>query len=599
MSMLDKQVGYARRRLTSNILLQRLSLGVLLAGAGWTLAIIVVRLFALPVALGYGAGVAAGAALLFALVGTGLSRPSPLRAAMALDSAAGLKERLSTALALRGAPDPFVVAAVADAEKTAGRVHVPAHIRHRAPAVWPWSAAMVVVPLILLRFMPAVDLLAGQRESGPTVPRAVVAAEHQTIKIELDEKLNELKELAKENPDLRDLTEDLQPLDMPDTPGVTPEDVRRNAVKRIDAVAEKLERQLQAAGENPVTEMKRRLGKLEAEGGDQAAAELSRALATGDFQGARQVLDKMSAQIREAADQADDPESQRRLAELQEQLTRLADQVGKLSDTVQLQKELENKGGLSPEQAQKLLEALGQMDPKQLEKELQKQLGGRGLTPQQIEQLAQKIRQNQQAQKACRQLSDSLSKAAQACQQCNSPGGASSGSASAANALSDAMSQLSDLEMSEQLANELQAHLSDLETLRDDVCQGRCQGDYPGCRRDGRIGPQGSRAGLGLGSLIGKEKAGYQTDPTKAKSRYQDGAIIGQMLIDGPQVRGEASAAALSAAAAEVRDALDAIEREEVPRQYRKVLQEYFERLAGLVQARQEGEQAAAEAAPE
>ena len=64
--------------------------------------------------------------------------------------------------------------------------------------------------------------------------------------------------------------------------------------------------------------------------------------------------------------------------------------------------------------------------------------------------------------------------------------------------------------------------------------------------------------------------------------------ILQGVKRDGPQVRGEASAEALTAAAAQVRDALDAIEREEVPRQYRKVLQEYFERLAGLVRAKQE-----------
>lgn len=63
------------------------------------------------------------------------------------------------------------------------------------------------------------------------------------------------------------------------------------------------------------------------------------------------------------------------------------------------------------------------------------------------------------------------------------------------------------------------------------------------------------------------------------------------MLIDGPQIRGAASREALAAAEAEARDALDAVEREEVPRQYRKVLQEYFERLAGLVSEKRSQEQ--------
>jgi hypothetical protein len=60
------------------------------------------------------------------------------------------------------------------------------------------------------------------------------------------------------------------------------------------------------------------------------------------------------------------------------------------------------------------------------------------------------------------------------------------------------------------------------------------------------------------------------------------------MLVEGPQVRGQATAEQLSAAQAEVRDQMDAVEREEVPRQYQRALREYFERLAGLMRAQQD-----------
>jgi hypothetical protein len=589
MSTVEKQVGHARRRLTSNVFAQWLSVGVLAAGGLWALAIVVVRLFALPVPLGHGAWLAATAAAVFALVWTAVVRPSPLYAAVALDAAAGLKERLSTALLVQRSADPFARAAVNDAEKAASRLYVPAHIRYRPPAVWPWSAAAVLAALILLWFMPTVNLLAKETEKENLVPRAAVEAEQQVIKAELDDRLNKIKELAADNPDLKGVAEDIQPLEMPDTPGVTPEDIRREAVKRIDAVSEKLQRELETTSENPLAELKRRMSQLEQQGGDKTTAKLSEALAGGDFEGAKQALQKLADQVQEQAKNASDPEAQKKLAEMQEQLQKLADQISKLSDTVQLQKELQNKAGLSDEEAKKLLEELAKMDPKQLAKELQKQLGGKGLSQEQIQQMAKKIQQNQQCKKACQKLAQSMAKAAQGCQQCNSPGMASAGASNAANALSDVASQLSDLEMSEQLAQELQANLSDLDKLRDDVCQGKCQGNCPGSgRRCNRIGQQGPNEGYGIGSRIGKEKAAYQTDPTKAKTRFQGGTVIGQMLIDGPQIRGEASAATLTTAAAQVRDALDAIEREEVPRQYRNVLQEYFERLAGLVREKQE-----------
>ena len=67
------------------------------------------------------------------------------------------------------------------------------------------------------------------------------------------------------------------------------------------------------------------------------------------------------------------------------------------------------------------------------------------------------------------------------------------------------------------------------------------------------------------------------------KSKNRGGQIIGQMLIDAPQIKGEAAAEAREAVNSAVRDATDAVERNEIPRQYERVLKEYFERLAGLI----------------
>ena len=68
------------------------------------------------------------------------------------------------------------------------------------------------------------------------------------------------------------------------------------------------------------------------------------------------------------------------------------------------------------------------------------------------------------------------------------------------------------------------------------------------------------------------------------------GEIIGQTLIDAAQIKGEAGAEARDAVNSAVRDATDAVERNQIPRQYERVLKVYFERLAGLI-----GEQATAD----
>jgi len=588
MSYLDRQIHHARRRLTHNVFFHRFSLGLLVTGGLWALTILVVRLLALGVPLVYAGYAAALLALLVGLVGTLLARPSPLHAAVTLDAAAGLKERLSTAWLIRRDGDPFARAAVQDAEKAAGSVHVPAHIPRHLPPLWPWSAATVVSALLLAWFMPTVDLLAAQRKPETVVPRAQVEAEQLAIKTEFEQKLNKLKELSKDNPELDKLLDDVQVPEMPEGPNVTPDDVRRKAVQRIDDVREKLQRELEQGGDEALKEARRAFNKLNEPGEKPAGDKLSQTLATGDFSGAKQALEDIAKDIEDAAKHTDSPEAQQKLAQMQEQLQKLANQLSELSDTTHLQKELENKAGLTPEEAKKLLNELSKMDPKQLEKELQKRLGDKGVSQKQVQDLAKKMQQQQQSKKSCQNLSQALSKAAQAAQQCQSPGSAGSGSADAANALSDAASQLSDMEMSEQLMNELQAQISDLEKMRDSVCKGdKCPGKCPG-GNPGPIGEQGPNLGLGLGSHVGKEKTAYQTDAQKAKTRYQGGAIIGRMLVEGPQVRGQATAEQLSAAQAEVRDQMDAVEREEVPRQYQRALREYFERLAGLMRAQQD-----------
>lgn len=599
MFTVQRQIDHARRRLMLSELLRWLCRGVLVGAALWGATVFIVRLFAWEVPVWHGAWLAAVLALAIGLAGMAWMRPSALRAAVALDAAAGLKERLSTALLVARDDDPFARAVVQDAERAAARVHVPTHIRYRTPGLWPWSLSTSAAALLLAIFMRPIGLLAGEKAKEPGVSRAVLAAEREAIQAELDRQLGQIRELAATRPDLDDLVKDIQPLPEPQKANLTPEDVRREAVKRIDDVRERLKRELEQAEGDALAELRRMLSRLEQSAGSEEGDKLSKSLAAGDFASARQALDETLKEIQEAAKSADDPAARAKLAEMERKLGQLGEQLAKLGESVQLQKELENKAGLSEEEAKKLLRELGQVDPKQLEKELQQRLGEKGLSQQQLEQIARKIRQNQQARQACRNLAKALSQASQACQQCSRPGQAGQGAGQAAGALSDAASQLSELEMAEQLLGELEAQLSDLENLRDDVCSGGlCPGNRPG-QGDGRmVGPQGPQAGLGIGERIGRQRTPYRTDPTKAKTRFEGGSIVGQLLIDGPQVRGEASAAELSAAEAEVRAALDAIERQDVPRQYEKVLREYFERLAGLVRERQGGGKAADGGAP-
>lgn len=574
MSTVERQVRIARRRLLTNVLAEQAAWALLVAAAAWGLFVVVQRALSLeiPVAVGL------SAAGLLAVVGTALltwrHAVGRLEAAVAIDAAAGLKERVSTALAVAGSGDPFAAAAVRDAEKVAAGVRVPAHIRYRAPQLWPWTTAVTLAAVLTHFLMPELNLLASApKDQRPGDDEA--AHVRQEITAAVDQQLQRVQQRVEENPSLAGLAEQLRELEIPESPTATPEDVRREAVKRIDNVSDRLREKLDTDQLRSLDEMKRQLARLEAPQGNDPASKLAADLSRGDLNSAQKRLEELKKQIQELADNAD-PEAAKQLADLAEKLESLSKQLEQLNDEQRLQKELENKAGLSEEQAKELLEKMAQMDPKQFEKELQNALAESGMTPEQIQQMAEKMLQSQQARESMLQMAQSLAQAASACQNA----GDGDAAAQAMAALGAAAGQLSALEMADQLMQELQVQLAELDRLK----QGACQGDGLGPPDGGdEIGQQGPQYGRGYGSRIGSERVAHQYQATRIQGQSQGGEIIGQMLVDAPMVRGEARTEVFDAVRSAVRDATDAIEREEVPRQYERTLRLYFERLAGLV----------------
>ncbi|TWT45423.1 hypothetical protein RAS1_18480 [Phycisphaerae bacterium RAS1] len=582
MSTLELQVGRARRRLNTNVFFHRAAFGVLLAAAGWSVLWLVERAFVLGIPLGWSVAGAGLVGLLIAVVGTLLARADALRAAVELDRAAGLKERISSALYCNclGA-DEFAAATRVDAEAAAARVTVRAHLPYRSPEILPWSGAAVAAAVLLGFFMPSLNLLAGEKDDSnePAAEiREAAKIEQENIRKELNDRLNKVKEMVESNPDLKDLSLDVPPLELPEKQPVTPDDVRREAAKKIDSIAEQLQKKKEEGELEGLKDAQKLLAQLEQRKGDDPASKLAESLASGDMESAKQAIGELQKKLEEAA-RSGDPQAKQKAAELQEKLAKLSDELSKLSAAEQMKKELENKAGLSKEDAQKLLDQLKNMDPKQAADALKKELSARGLNAEKLEELAKKMQQCKSGEEKCKSLSKALAQAANAMKKEDGGDGDADNAGDASAALSEAAGQLSEMEMSEQMMNELQSQLSELDKLRSGVCKGGfCNkpGDRPG------EGGQGSGAGLGYGSRIGKEKKAHSYDPSKANVKLQGGEVIGQTLIDGAQMRGEAAADAREAIRSAIREAEDAVEREPVPRQYDRVVREYFERLAGL-----------------
>lgn len=584
MPNLEHRIQQARFRLNINVLLSKLGMALVVSSAAWGLYWIIQRTFAFPFPAALSIGAAVGLAATITGVMTFLARRDALAAALRIDQAAGLKERLSSAFTLSRSSDPYAIAAVSDAERRAAGIHVPTHIPIQAPHTWPWSVATLLVAGLLFAFMPQLNLFANEEKKQDPLALERAAGEKVAVKQAFSEEMNKVRKLVEDTPGLADLKDDLKAMDIPDDPGAKPEDVRRDVLKKLDKVADQLSEKRDSMQLKTMEEIKKELAKIEPKQGKDPTSKLSQALAQGSTEEAKKAIDDLKKELEEAAEKGD-PESKQKMQEMAQKLDDLSKKMKELGDQQKTQKELENKAGLNEEQAKKMLEELAKMDPKQLEKELQKRLGDKsGMNAEQIKEMAKKLAQNQEAKKQMQEMAKKLAQAAQQCQKaCDNPGqnGQKSGDAqAAADALSQAADQLSEMEMAEQMANELDAQLNDLKNMREGMCQGN--GQRQGTNPSDEIGNQGPNEGLGYGSRIGKEAGAHKYKSVRAEVRAQNGQIIGQLLIDGPQIKGQAAAEVKNAVNAAVRDATDAVEHDRVPRQYHDVTKHYFEELARL-----------------
>lgn len=581
MSNLDRQVRRVRSRLLTNTLMERAAWGVLIAATAWSLLWLIERVFQLGVPFQISLIAAGGVAAVFTIITTLLSRPSSLLAAVTIDKAAGLKERVSTAIAIPRTGDPWQDAAIHDAERVAASVHVPTHVPMRAPIMWPWSVATVVAAALLAVFMPALNLFGEKESEKLAADDAVVRAEHEAIDRELRDQADRIRKLAEGNPALAALTDKLDALKLPDMPDAPEEDMRRDALARIKNVANELQEKQQDERVAALQKIKEALQKdFEKQKGDDAAAKLSQALAEGDTKAAKEALEDLKKQMREAAENVNDEAAKQKLAEMQEKLEKMAEQIQQMDQSENAKKDLQHKGGMSQEQAEQLMKKMEGMDAQQMQEALQKALSNSGMSEQEIKQLAEKIAQNQQMRQQLQQMAQQMQQAAQACQQCQKGGQeGQQGAQSGAQALDGLMDQLSEMEMAEQMMNDLQAQMSELRKLGEQIGEG----GFGQCEKPGeQPGGSGNQYGKGYGAGAGKERSAFDLKNERADTKYSRGRNIGKMEVDAGQLRGMSIAQLGEAVPAVTREAQEAIERDEVPPQFHRLVQGYFESLAGL-----------------
>ena len=92
------------------------------------------------------------------------------------------------------------------------------------------------------------------------------------------------------------------------------------------------------------------------------------------------------------------------------------------------------------------------------------------------------------------------------------------------------------------------------------------------------------RMGQGRGGLAPEQQTAVDFKTERGKVHTGKGAIIGQFLFDGEQVKGDASSSFSEIVTAAEHDASDRINRNRVPRQYHKAVKAYFSNVQRSVQ---------------
>ena len=591
MTELQKPVRQARRRLWFNRGLA--ALGWTLTGSAglFTVLVLVQRLWG-PLAeptwvLMLAAAALAGTAVLAALIWLWATRESLSVAAAQLDSAAGLKERLSSGLycvSLGASADPFVQAVMADARRVARSVTPSLHLPICLPQSANYAGLSLVVALLVLWLFPTLDLAGAQQTQKQQRQQneAVQRTEAQVRPI-VQQTLEKIRE---QSPALKNDLEGLEPF--PNAQLSSPLDVRRDALKKIEQISEKLQSKRDSAELAKVAEFKKMLRRLATEQkSTSAVGKLAESLAKADFKAAQAAI---AALQKELSKTPATPQEQKQAEDLKKQLEQLADKVNQIAANDRKLEEKLRDSGMNAQELRKALESLKKGDTESVAK----QLTDKGLSKDQVNKAMQEIQKRCQA---CNMASQLASKLGSAAKSGGSPGSAQQGQSELAG-LSEAGQQLSQIESMEQELKQIDSALSQAGAAREQL-GGACKA----CNGTGQVNGQpcsacqGTGMGQGAGRQGGLSRSGMGPDPGKGEGgvaplqqtdirrvaertpvKTRQGSIVSQQFVDGEQFKGEVSDSFRQAAISAQRQATDAVAREEVPRQYQGSVKEYFTR---------------------
>ncbi len=491
------------------------------------------------------------------------ARPQPLHVAIEVDHRLGMHEKFSTAMQCSGEKDAFAQAAVDDAiaaasdPSVAGKVQK--HFPIRAPKQW-WGAPLVILCALSAGFViPSGDWFTPAEDQVSEEEKQAIAE----INSEVDATFAEIAEVMGISEEELRASLDNPEADpnMNDDMGDRSEaEAKRDALKDLTALKDKLEEQTQNEQAMALAELQNKLSKL---GEGDSTNDLAKALAAGDFSKAKQVLDALKKDL-EAGNLNKDQK-----AKLAAQLQDLADQMEKLAQDNKAMEDALAQAGMDPSLAadpQKLQEALANAD---------------NLTEKQKEQLSKMAEAMAQAGATCKNMSAGMQQMANAM----------AGMSGSPGQLSE---QLSQLEMSQMQMNAMKAALADAQGKCNKMGQGQGMCNNPGDGQglsqsaamqqwmqqmqqgNGRGGAFGKR-GQGAGGRAPRLASQGSLTPDQVKVQMKNGPIIGERFIDSEGfIPGESNVELTRAIETQISRAIEDLQENRIPVRSQDAVKHYF-----------------------
>jgi len=454
MTQFERQIRTAQRRLWMNRWLLITSWTFTLAAGVFALVVLIQRLFELPIPLFWTGLALACGALVASLVWTIVTREDAGLAAARLDDAAGLRERLSSGQYCQQSDDPFARAVVADAERVSMALSARQHIRFRFPQPFAYTSGTVLLAALMFLISP------GLLTSDEVIEAREEAREAEQAKVAVKRRMDDVRKMTEQTPALQDLADKLEGADKLAANELRrPGDIRHEAIKKIDRLADAVKQKRKSGSYDAVSEMRKRLRRLKVpKSNDAPTQKLAKALNKGDFKTAKEELKKLREQLATLKAEQD----KELVAKMSKQLDQLSKQLEQVAKDEQLAKKLE-EAGIKKEDIDRMLENLSKKDLDQLKKQLEE----KGMDQQQIQKIAKQMQRQQQAGNMAKNMAKAMSQSAQSAQ--------AGQTGEAAAGLSAAADQLSELEQLEQEMNQLETTMAGLQDAKQDL-QRPCPG---------------------------------------------------------------------------------------------------------------------------